>query len=65
MLCRCKHTLCELNALLVAMSTRGLKTFDEAFARKKQVQEDFRDSCPNHDSKFLLNLDDVEERHQK
>ena len=39
---------------LLAMSTSGLKTFDEAFARKKQVEEDFQNSCPKHDSKFSL-----------
>ena len=44
---------CQKGGLL-SMSTSGLKTFDEAFARKKQVEQDFRNSCPNHDSKFLL-----------
>ena len=44
---------CQKGGLL-AMSTSGLKTFDEAFARKKQVEEDFQNSCPKHDSKFLV-----------
>jgi hypothetical protein len=44
---------------LVAMSLHGLKTFDEAFARKRQVLEDFDNSCPNHDSKFQLKMDEV------
>lgn len=39
---------------LPAMSTSGLKTFDEAVARKSQVAADFHNSCPKHDSKFLL-----------
>jgi hypothetical protein len=47
---------------LLAMSIRGLKTFDEAFARKKHVLKDFLDSCPNHDSTFLLKMDEVENR---
>ena len=47
---------------LVAMSLRELKTFDEAFARKKQVLEDFHNSCPNHDSKFQLKVAEVEKR---
>ena len=44
---------------LVAMSLHGLKTFDEAFARKRQVLEDFHNSCPNHDSEFQLKMDGV------
>jgi len=42
---------------LLAMSLRGLKTFDEAFARKEQALQDFKDSCPNHGSKFLLKVE--------
>lgn len=44
---------------LSVMSLRGLKTFDEAFDRKKQILRDFQDSCPNHDSEFLLKMDEV------
>lgn len=44
---------------LVAMSLSGLKTFDEAFARKKQVLVDFHNSCPNHDSEFQLKMEEV------
>lgn len=39
---------------LLAMSTKGLKTFDEAFNRKKRVLKDFQNSCPNHESEFVL-----------
>jgi hypothetical protein len=56
---RCKQGY----AGLMAMSLRGLKTFDEAFARKKQILDDFKQSCPNHDSQFLLKMDEVNDRH--
>jgi hypothetical protein len=47
---------------LIAMSLRGLNTFEETFARKRQILEDLRNSCPNHASKWLLSMDDVEHR---
>jgi hypothetical protein len=47
---------------LLLMAQQGLKTFDEAFARKKEALKDFQDSCPNHDSKWLLKMDEVENR---
>jgi hypothetical protein len=47
---------------LLAMSTKGLKTFDEAFNREKRVLRDFQDSCPNHESEFLLKMDEVKEQ---
>lgn len=46
---------------LLVMSTRGLKTFEEAFARKKQILRDFQNSCPNHKSEFQLTMEDVKE----
>lgn len=54
---RCREAL----GGLMAMSLAGLKTFDQAFARKNEVLEDFRNSCPNHDSKFLLKMGGAEE----
>jgi len=42
---------------LLLMSVHGLRTFAEAFARKNQMLEDFRNSCPDHRSKFQLTMD--------
>lgn len=50
---RCKQGL----GGLIAMSTKGLRTFDEAFNRKKRVLKDFQNSCPNHESEFLLKIE--------
>jgi hypothetical protein len=51
---------CGLGGLM-AMSLKGLNTFEEAFARKKQLLEDLENSCPNHASKWLLTMEDVED----
>jgi hypothetical protein len=45
---------------MMLMSLRGLKTFDEAFARKKELLEDLNSSCPNHASKLLQTIEDAE-----
>jgi hypothetical protein len=42
---------------LLAMSLRGLSTFNEAFARKNLMLEDFRSSCPNHASRWQLDIE--------
>ena len=36
------------------MSNRGLTTFEEAFRRKAQIQKDFQNTCPDHDSELLM-----------
>ena len=51
---------CHLGGMLF-VSLRGLKTFDEALARKKQLLDDLNSSCPNHASPLLLSLEDVEQ----
>ena len=43
------------------MSLRGLNTVDEAIARKKQLLEDLNGSCPNHESKLLMTIEDAQE----
>jgi hypothetical protein len=48
---------------LLALSLRGLKTFDDALIRKRVALGDFQDSCPNHASKWLMKMDErVEDR---
>jgi hypothetical protein len=44
---------CGLGGLIV-MSLEGLETFDDAFARKNEMETDLKDSCPNHETKWLL-----------
>jgi hypothetical protein len=46
---------CGLGGLIV-MSLEGLKTFDEASARKKEMEIELKDSCPNHRTKWLLKV---------
>lgn len=46
---------CGLGGLIV-MSLKGLKTFDEAFARKKEMETELKESCPNHATKWLLKV---------
>lgn len=48
---------CGLGGLIV-MSLDGLKTFDEAFARKQEMETELKDSCPNHKTKWLLKMKD-------
>ena len=55
---------CKQGGLSV-MSLRGLKTFNEAFDRKKQILRDFQNSCPNHDSEFLLKMEEAKAGQQK
>jgi hypothetical protein len=43
---------------LLLMSLKGLKTFEEAFARKKAMETDFKDSCPNHASKLMMKVEE-------
>jgi hypothetical protein len=45
----------------LAMSLRGLNTFDEAIARKKLLLEDLNSSCPNHESKLLMTIEDAQD----
>ncbi len=45
----------------MAMSLRGLSTFDEAIARKKQLLEDLNSSCPDHESKLLMTVEDAKD----
>jgi len=53
---RCHHSM----GGFLAMSLRGLNSFDEAVARKKLLLEDFNNSCPNHASQWLLTIEDAE-----
>jgi len=43
---------------LLLLSLQGLKTFDDVFARKREALEDFRNSCPNHASRWLMKNED-------
>jgi hypothetical protein len=45
----------------MAMSLRGLSIFDEAIARKKQLLEDLNSSCPDHESKLLMTVEDAKD----
>jgi hypothetical protein len=47
---------CHFGGVLV-MSLKGLKSFDEAAARKKQLLDDLNSTCPNHASKLLMTLE--------
>jgi len=38
----------------------GIRTFEDAEERRKQLNEDLRSSCPNHKSKWFLTMEDVE-----
>jgi hypothetical protein len=44
----------------LAMSLRGLNTFDDAIARKKLLLEDLKSACPDHDSKLLMSIEDAQ-----
>jgi hypothetical protein len=36
------------------METDGLKNFDEAHERERELQNGLRESCPNHESRWIL-----------
>jgi hypothetical protein len=51
-------TGCGLGEILF-MSMRNLKTFAEAVARKQQLIADLGNSCPNHQSEWLMGMNDA------
>jgi hypothetical protein len=56
---RCSRCHRNMGGLL-AMSLRGLNSFDDAISRKKQLVEDLNHSCPHHESALLMTLEDAE-----
>jgi hypothetical protein len=44
---------------MLLMSLRGLKTFEEATARKEKFLEDLKESCSDHKSKWFLTFEDA------
>jgi hypothetical protein len=52
---------CHFGGMLF-MSVRNLTTFAEAEARKRQLVTDLGNSCPNHQSEWLMGMDDVSAR---
>jgi hypothetical protein len=48
---------CGMGGIL-AMSMKGLTTFAEVHARKRQLQADLINSCPDHKSKWLMGMEE-------
>ena len=52
---------CNFGGMLF-MSVRNVTTFAEAEARKQRLLADLRNTCPDHQSEWLMGMDDVETR---
>jgi hypothetical protein len=52
---------CNLGGMFF-MSMRNLTTFAEALARKRQLITELGNSCPNHQSEWLMAMDEVDAR---
>ncbi len=44
----------------INMQTEGLRNFDEAHKREKLLEADLTQTCPNHQSRWILTMEDVE-----
>lgn len=56
---------CPKCSVPAVTNVHGLKTFEAAEARSKKLEEDLAASCPDHNSEFLLTVEDVQAQHEQ